>query len=192
MDNLMNKAFSLIELLVVVAIIAVLAAVAVPMYKNYQKRATIASAYYMVSLWLEQQMAQYQQTGSWQSPMKFNGNPVVFSNNLAVNLNGLSMINVRRLPTDTTCSSNCAVGLTVIGTFQDTTICPSGACALRMASIINTTGNAVINYCGVWSPPSGSTDDLYAGLLPTACNCTNFTNMWVGGIIGGGSGTNNC
>lgn len=36
-----NKAFSLIELLVVVSIVAILAAIAFPVYTNYQKRAKV-------------------------------------------------------------------------------------------------------------------------------------------------------
>ncbi|ABK89318.1 pilin [Francisella tularensis subsp. novicida] len=43
MKKKMQKGFSLVELMVVIAIIAILAAVAIPMYSNYTDRAKLSS-----------------------------------------------------------------------------------------------------------------------------------------------------
>ena len=44
MKNIKNKGFTLIELMIVVAIIAILAAIALPAYQDYAKRARVSEA----------------------------------------------------------------------------------------------------------------------------------------------------
>jgi prepilin-type N-terminal cleavage/methylation domain-containing protein len=44
MENVMKKGFTLIELMIVIAIIGILAAVAIPMYSNYTKKSRTSEA----------------------------------------------------------------------------------------------------------------------------------------------------
>lgn len=66
--------FSLIELMVVIAIVGVLAAVAVPAYKDYQIRAKISQAQPFIGTLVSQVQEYYTKTGNWpQSPNIPNG-----------------------------------------------------------------------------------------------------------------------
>ncbi len=69
----MNKAFSLIELLVVVAIIAVLASVAVPAYIQYSVRAKVSNGYNVLFNFAEVLLNKYVQTGTAPASVTYNG-----------------------------------------------------------------------------------------------------------------------
>ena len=66
----MRKAFTLVELLIVIAIIAILAAIAIPQYTKYVKKSAAASAEATLSNCLTAAMAQFADNGSTEYPCK--------------------------------------------------------------------------------------------------------------------------
>jgi len=60
----MRKAFTLVELLIVIAIIAILAAIAIPQYTKYVKKSAAASAEATLSNCLTAAMAQFADNGT--------------------------------------------------------------------------------------------------------------------------------
>ena len=63
----MRKAFTLVELLIVIAIIAILAAIAIPQYTKYVKKAAAANAQSALSACLSEAMARFADNGSQKS-----------------------------------------------------------------------------------------------------------------------------
>ena len=59
-----TKGFTLIELMIVVAIIGVLAAIAIPAYQNYTARAQVAEALNMASVYKSEVIVVYGESGS--------------------------------------------------------------------------------------------------------------------------------
>ena len=79
----MRKAFTLVELLIVIAIIAILAAIAIPQYTKYVQKSAAASAEATLSNCLTAAMAQFADNGSTEYICKIpNGNP----NSVKINL----------------------------------------------------------------------------------------------------------
>lgn len=68
MTKTIQKGFTLIELMIVVAIIGILAAVAIPAYNDYTARAQAAEAFTMVDALRTPTLEGFLQTGVWALP----------------------------------------------------------------------------------------------------------------------------
>lgn len=60
----MQKGFTLIELMIVVAIIGILAAIAIPAYQNYMTRTQVSEALNMASAYKGELIAKYSESGT--------------------------------------------------------------------------------------------------------------------------------
>jgi len=184
-----NKAFSLIELLVVIAIIGVLAAIAAPAYKTYSARAGVISVYNLLQGFQEQSLITYIRSGSFSSSLSFNGNPLTTNTDVSIGSNNILTLNYKLVPTGnpTGIMIRAEIGSSTNTSFNS--FCGTSPCKINLFSMVNSNGTTS-NYCGQFG--ASDVTDLSSIVLPATCNCTNLTNVWNTGVVGGGFGTNSC
>lgn len=165
-----SKAFSLIELMVVIAIVALLAAVAVPAYKDYRYKATISQAVGILSGFMDSYIEKIDTkdslvvvngvdftSGDEQDLSLYPVNVVSKydgSNAVCVHVQGLEGITGYAAATDSS----------TLGT--DNRIC------MRYAVDANT---GVYSFtCGSWDYPTDPLD-IDPSVLPGGCDCANVS-----------------
>ena len=146
----MQKGFTLIELMIVVAIIGVLAAIAIPAYQNYTTRAQVSEALGMASAYKGDLIAVYGDTGAC---------PISLSDMGVVSTGVINSKYVQSIALNTTYpSAVCAFEFTFNSSGMNTGV----AGKKLIFAMMNYAGNGSAH----WECASTEIRQLY---LPTAC-----------------------
>lgn len=190
-----KKGFSLIELLVVVAIIAILSAIALPLYTQYRGRAQIVAVINILQSLATQAEVIYQKTGTWPSSLTFlnttfNSTWTYIPGGAAYNIFGLYMNNA---PTNgkgilIAVSTTGIVGTPgyIAQTNTTTPYAPSNGYSAIQYAVIEHNGVIQIG-CGNPFSDDGELGYFQIVSLPAHCQCQNtgtFYNQNYGGIVG--------
>jgi type IV pilus assembly protein PilA len=152
-----QKGFTLIELMIVIAIIGILAAIAIPAYQNYTIRAQVTEGLTLADGWKTAIAEYYANTGNW---------PVVG------NLTGTN-VSIGKYETGVTVTTGGAIVITYGG--QANT--KLSGLTLSIIPYINT-NNDVLWQCGTSAAPTAGTvatgaavaTTVSAQYLPTSCH----------------------
>lgn len=178
----MKKGFSLIELMVVIAIVALLAAVALPAYKSYVIRTKLIEPIGMMQNILDQQMEVFQTTGSFPTSIVVNG--VTISN--GGGWFDVSMGNIEALGYAVNAGNDSIqlvatiTGLTGMPGYTE----PSGATApnnqanqIALTTLLNSSG-VIETECGAWSNASYPNNYIPLDYLPAGCQCAEVNAFY--------------
>jgi type IV pilus assembly protein PilA len=149
-----QKGFTLIELMIVIAIIGILAAIAIPAYQNYTIRAQVTEGLTLADGWKTAIAEYYANTGNWPVQGNLTGTTVSvgkYESTVTVTTGGVIMI-----------------------TYGGQANAKLSNLTLSMVPYTNS-NNDVLWQCGTATPPSGTTTGtaattVSAQYLPTSCH----------------------
>ena len=151
-----QKGFTLIELMIVIAIIGILAAIAIPAYQNYTIRAQVTEGLTLADGWKTAIAEYYANTGNWPTIGNLSGttNSIgKYEQSITVTTGGVIQI--------------------LYGNQANSKI---NGCSLALKPFTNA-NNDVLWECGTSATPSGATSTAPAGTntlsaqyLPTSCH----------------------
>jgi type IV pilus assembly protein PilA len=151
-----QKGFTLIELMIVIAIIGILAAIAIPAYQNYTIRAQITEGLTLGDGWKTAIAEYYANTGNWPIQSNLTGtNTSVGKYETGVIVTGSGVITI---------------------TYGNQANSKVSGCNLSLLPFTNT-NNDVLWQCGNSAAPNGGTSSggvnsstVHAQYLPTSCH----------------------
>lgn len=166
-----NKAFSLVELMVVIAIISILSAIAVPSYKNYIIQTKIASGIPILenAMTLAIQSYETNPNGTFPNPFSIYGTSINQGSWVAIDSPPVIGFhyNFNNNPKLWECIFFSDIG---IPGFVPNNHNTSGNNRLCMQAIL--TNGVWTKFCGTWFA-----GDIPAQYLPSGCNCSNVGTM---------------
>ncbi len=184
-----NNAFSLIELMVVVAIISILSAVALPVYMKYSIRSRVITAFAIIQSISQQIQNYYALNGVFPTSVTFNG--VVVSNTWT-QVNGPGNIysffyGADAGGTSATIAANLS-GLSGIPNYIDPVVhgvSPNGSGASAVVYAIREFNGTFKSVCGQ-SGGGYSGEDIPLQYLPQTCQCTDVNSYSYYGTLAPG------
>lgn len=188
----MKNAFSLIELLVVVAIVALLAALATPLYINYKNRVLVSEAYNAMQGLQDLAVAAFTKNGnSWTNlnSLNYAGTSLAQAAWTSTpNLNASGVYALSWNPNTGVSTTNIIIyavvtGLRSVTNYVDATQTgchsASAGCYNAIALMTKEINGTEVTKCGLDTP--GSTYYLPLSVQPSTCTCSNLNTWWASG-----------
>ena len=177
-----QKGFSLIELMIVIAIIGILAVIALPAYQDYTARAQVSEAILLMEGQKSAVVEYYADKGKWPTSNTEAG--IAAATDIKgkyvekVEVGGEGVITAKMKKTDVNSEiKEKTVSLTPHATTSTASTTPG------------TTASATANGSFTWTCTPGKTDGVATKFLPSSCRPDTTSGSGTGGTGTGGTGT---